>query len=176
MAVELDPLDSKARILKALAYVYQTPADSDLAIGEAKEAVSLNPHDPQAQSVLGVALALSADRYEEGLEWITKAAQLSSRDALYHLYLSQLAIAYLCAGRDEAAAKAAQDGVHQMDSFIESHVALASALGSMGENSKAKSAIGPFSEMATYFVQDHLVYSDAVKLKVLNGLRGIVPN
>ena len=48
-AVELDRSDPKAHIVMSLAYMYANPSQPEYAVAEAKEAVSLNPDDPQAK-------------------------------------------------------------------------------------------------------------------------------
>jgi len=169
-AVELDPEDPKARILKALAHMYGSPSRSELAIKEAREATRLNPHDPQAYSVLGVAHALASDQIEEGIGWIEHAVRTGARDPLYHLYLSQFAIAQLCADRYEDAANTAQEAVRQKDGFIESHIALASAHGYLGKGDEADAALAQFSNDPIAFVENHIVFSEKVKGKVIGGL------
>ncbi len=173
-AVELDETDPKARIVMALAYMYATPAQPDYAIAEAEEAVALNPDDPQANSVLGVALALSATRFEEGIARIANAVTINPRDPINHLYLSQLSLAYLCAGRFDEAAKTAEDAIRRKPGFIESHVALASALGHLGRLEEARLAIAHFRELAEKFTIEHLVFADEVKAQILTGLQNVI--
>ena len=170
-AVALDESDSKARTAMALAYMYATPPQSAFAVAEAKEAIALNPDDPQANSVLGVALALSDTQYEAGIPWIEKAVTINPLDPINHLYLSQLALAHLCAKKYEYAVKVAEEALRRKHGFIESHVALAAALGYLGRSDEAKNALGTFQDIAAEFVEEHLVFADEVKKKVLVGLR-----
>lgn len=169
-AVELDDTDSKARVSLALAYMYAIPPKPDYAVAEAGEAVALNPDDPQANSVFGVALSLSANRFEDGIAWIEKAVSMNPRDPINHLYLSQLALAHLCAGHYETAEAVAREAVRRRRGFIESHIALASALGHQHRPMEAKMAVGEFETVAAEFVTTHLVFSDAVKSHVIHGL------
>ena len=169
-AVELDDADSKAHVTMALAYMYATPSQSAFAVAEAKDAVALNPDDPQANSVLGVALALSANQFEDGALWIEKAVTMNPLDPINHLYLSQLALAHLCAGHYEKAEQVADEAIRRRHGFIESHIALASALGHSGRSIEAKAAIGEFEDLAHAFVSQHLVFSDEVKAHIIGGL------
>ena len=170
-AVDLDPADAKARILKALALLYQSPPDSDLAIKEVTEARVLNPLDPQACSVMGVAHALSSDRLDEGIQWMERAVATSRRDPLHHLYLSQLAIGRLCAGQYDAAAETAQEAIRNKKGFIESHIALASSCGYLGRHADAVAAMSSFAIDPITFVENHLVFSAKVKEALIDGLR-----
>jgi adenylate cyclase len=133
-------------------------------------AAALNPDDPQANSVLGVALALSATRYDEGVSWIEKAVKMNPLDPINHLYLSQLALAHLCAERYDKAVETAQEAIRRKHGFIESHIALASALGHLQRPDDARDAIEGFQDAAV-FVDNHLVFAPEVKQHVLDGLR-----
>ena len=169
-AVELDVADSKAHVVMALAYMYALPPQPTFAVAAAREAIALNPDDPQANSVLGVALSLSAARFEEGISWIEKAVAINPRDPINHLYLSQLSLAYLCAGRIERSVEIAEEALRRKHGFIESHLALASALGHLNRAEDARNAIADFRDTAASFVNEHLVFAADVKEQVLAGL------
>ena len=169
-AVELDDADSKAHVTLALAYMYTTPSQSSFAVAEANDAVALNPDDPQANSVLGVALALSANQFDDGALWIEKAVTINPLDPINHIYLSQLALAHLCAERYEKAVEVAEEAIRRRPGFIESHIALASACGYRGRYDDARTAIGEFEDVAQGFVRQHLVFSQDVKAHIILGL------
>ena len=154
----------------ALAYMYATPSQSAFAVAAARDAVALNPDDPQANSVLGVALALSDNQFKDGALWIEKAVTMNPLDPINHLYLSQLALAHLCAGHHEKAAEVADEAIRRRHGFMESHVALASALGHSSRFDDAREAIGEFEDVAHAFVRQHLVFSDDVKEHIIQGL------
>ena len=95
---------------------------------------------------------------------------MNPRDPINHLYLSQLSLANLCAEHYDKAVRFAEEAIRRKSGFIESHLALASALGHLGEPKAAERAIGQFKEIAADFIKEHLVFSEEVKERVLKGL------
>jgi len=140
-AVNLDNSDSQARLVLSLAY--QMTGQPQLAIAEAQRAVELNPLDARANNVLGLALSLAAARYNEGIPYLEKALKLNPIDPNQQMYIVQLALAHLCAGRFDKAVENAQEAIRHRHDFFEAHLVLASALGHLERQDEAQAGGSP---------------------------------
>lgn len=80
-----------------------------------REILALRPRHFDALQLLG-ALALQAKRYEEGVEWLTRALEIDSRQAAVH---SNLAFALNALGRHDAALAAANRALALKSGFVD---------------------------------------------------------
>ena len=168
-AVSLDDSDSQARTILSLGYtMIQQP---EAAISEGQKAVQLNPYDVLAQNVLGVALSLCANRYEEGIPAFERALQLSPLDLQSPLYLTQLAISHLCAERPDKAEEYSREAILRKHDFLEGYLVLASALGYQGRADEARAAFENYSDIADRYIEQHVVFSPKVKEHLREGWR-----
>lgn len=168
-AVSADESDARAHTVASLAYAMN--AQPDGALAEAKRAVELNSHDSFANNVLGLALSLSAARFEEGIPHFERALQLNPLDPNNQLYLTQLALAHLCAGQHDKAVLHTQEAIRLQYDFLEAHLVLASALGYLGRTEEAQSAIEGFSDIAESHIEGHVLFAREVKNHLIAGLR-----
>ena len=120
---------------------------------------------------MGALTSLGMAKFDDGIPWFEKALLLNPLDPQNHLYLAQLALAHLCAGRYDRAAEYARDAIRRRHDFIESHIALASSLGYLDRPDEARAALEGFEDSATAYVERHVVYAQQVKDLVLAGLR-----
>jgi adenylate cyclase len=87
----------------ALGYACTSSGDLERAVAEFERAIELNPSLTMAYQ--GIAVALSSHHPDEAIRIMEKAIRLSPRDSQMHLFLHQLAVAHLVAGRYEDALK-----------------------------------------------------------------------
>lgn len=80
-----------------------------------REILALRPRHFDALQLLG-ALALQAQRYEEGVEWLTRALEIDGRQAAVH---SNLAFALNALGRHDAALAAANRALTLKSGFVD---------------------------------------------------------
>jgi adenylate cyclase len=102
MAVRLDPEEGRCHRFLAIAYHHR--GEFDLALSHFERAVALNPNDANGIARMGLALATSGGRAEEGIELIRQAMCLNP----FHpeSYWDDLAIASYAARRYEEALEA----------------------------------------------------------------------
>lgn len=168
-AVSLDDTDSQAHTILSLAYTMTQQPDA--AVASAQQAVKLNPYDALANNVLGVALSLCADRYEDGIPAFEQALMLSPTDWQAPLYLTQLAVSHLCAGRPDMGEGYARDAIGRKSDFLEGHMVLASALGLQDKLEEARTVFAPYADVADPYIEQHVVFSPGVKARVREGWR-----
>ncbi|MCZ6885733.1 MAG: tetratricopeptide repeat protein, partial [Alphaproteobacteria bacterium] len=99
------------------------------------------------------------------------ALQLNPLDPQYYLIATQLALAHLGAGQFEKAAEYAHDAIRQQPDFLETRIALASALGHLERTEEARTAIEGLGDAAGDFVERHVLYARELKDCILDGLR-----
>jgi adenylate cyclase len=168
-AVTLDEMDAQARVVLALAYAMTQQPDA--AVAEAKRAVELNPYDAAVNNCRGLTLSLSAARFEEGIAYTERALQQNPLDPNNQLYMTQLALAQLCAERYDKAVEHAQEAIRRRHDFLEAHLVLASAFGYLGRQEEARSAIEGYADIAESYIEQHVVFAPQVKAILLDGLR-----
>ncbi len=168
-AVALDESDSEARVILALSYMVIGEPESGLS--EGKLALGLNPNSAFANNAMGALTSLGMANFDEGIPWFEQALLLNPLDPQNHLFLAQLALAHLCAGRYDKAAEYAREAIRRRHDFIESHIALASSLGFLDRPDEARAALEGFKDAAAAFVDRHVVYAQQVKDIVMDGLR-----
>ncbi len=168
-AVALDESDAEARVILALSYMVIGEPESGLS--EGKLALGLNPNSAFANNAMGALTSLGMANFDEGIPWFEQALLLNPLDPQNHLFLAQLALAHLCAGRYDKAAEYAREAIRRRHDFIESHIALASSLGFLDRPDEARAALEGFKDAAAAFVDRHVVYAQQVKDIVMDGLR-----
>ncbi len=168
-AVALDETDADARTM--LVRCYQHAGRIDDAIAEAKRAIQLNPHNADANNMMGSSLSTAAARYEEGIPWFERALQLNPSDPQHQVFTTQLAFAHLGAGRFELAVKLARDAIRRQPDFLEGVIALAGSLGYLGRVEEARAAIEGHENAAPSFIELHVTYGRELKDCLLEGLR-----
>ena len=168
-AIALDEMESEARTMLARAYGFAKQLDA--AVAEARRAVEINAYDAVANNILGAMLSLASARYDEGVPWFERALKLNPLDPQYHLYLTQIALAKLGAGRYAAAADHAREALRRKPDFLEARIALASSLGHSGPSEQAPAVVSEIDDSAKDYVETHILYADDLKDRVLDGLR-----
>ena len=114
---------------------------------------------------------MSAARFEEGIPYTERALQQNPLDPNNQLYMTQLALAQLCAERYEDAVAQAQEAIRRRHDFLEAHLVLASALGYLKRLDEARTAIDGYRDIAEDYISEHVVFAPEVKTRLLDGLR-----
>ena len=168
-AVALDESDAEARVILALSYLVTGEPES--ALSEGKLAIELNPNNAFANNAMGAVTSLAQTKFDEGIAWFEKALLLNPLDPQNYLFLAQLALSHLCAGRYDKAIEHARESIRRRHDFIESHIALASTLGYLDRPDEARAALEGYEGMAVAYVERHVVFAQQVKDIVMDGLR-----
>lgn len=168
-AVSLDETDSQAHAILSLGYTMTQQPEA--AVAEGQKAIQSNPYDATAHNNLGVALSLCANRYEEGIPEFEHALQLSPSDINSPLYLTQLGISHLCAGRPEKAEEFSREVIFRKHDFLEGYLVLASAFGLQGRADQAREVFENYAGIADQYIEQHVVFSPKVKQHLREGWR-----
>jgi len=131
-AIEKNPKEPLARVVAALAATFE--GDLDRAESEIDMALSLNPNLATAYNVLGGVRTYSG-RPLEAIPLIERAMRLDPAHSQHYLHF--LGTAYLIAGKYETAAVLLRQRIVFVPETDFSRVALASALGHLGEIDEA---------------------------------------
>ena len=167
-AVALDETDAEARISLVRGYILISQPEA--AIAEATIAVQLNPHSAATANFMGNSLALAAGRYEEGIPWYEKCLRLNPNDPRQQVFTTQLALSCLGAERYDEAINYAQDAIRRRNDFAEARVALASALGHVGNVEMARDSVADIGFDLVDFVENHFYVRD-LKDRLIGGLK-----
>ncbi len=168
-AVALDETDADARTM--LVRCYQLTGRIDDAIAEAKRAIQLNPHNADANNMMGDALSVGSARYEEGIPWLERALLLNPSDPQHQVFVIHLALANLGAGHYDEAIRHARDAIRRQPDFLEGVIALAASLGYLGRTEEARTAIEGHEDSVPGYIEQHPIYAPALKECLLEGLR-----
>jgi len=150
-ALALEEANASAHRLLGLLHVRW--AQYDLAAGELKRALELNPNDAKSLGTLGSVLLYSGQSEE--------SIQARETEMRFNPYLSpgdfmELGLAYYLQGRYEDATKILERGVGQKPDFVGHHLGLAAAYAQLGRSEEARQAaekvlrLDPFFETKSY--------------------------
>ncbi|MGA2124764.1 MAG: adenylate/guanylate cyclase domain-containing protein [Xanthobacteraceae bacterium] len=132
-AIEKNPKEPLARVVAALAATFE--GDLDRGESEIDKALSLNPNLATAYNVLG-GIRTYSGRPLEAIPLIERAMRLDPAHSQNYLHF--LGTAYLIAGKYETAAVLMRQRIVFVPETDFSRVALASALGHLGEIDEAR--------------------------------------
>ena len=142
-------------------------APSPLAVGDI-----ITPYKAwSAMCLLSGGFLSFAGRSEEGIPWIEKALDINPLDPRNYVVRTHLAVAKICVGDYEQAVELAREATGQRPDYIDSHVALAAALGYLGRIDEALAAVGEFRDKAQDYAENHPLWGSETKECFLNGLR-----
>ena len=117
------------------------------------------------------ALSTSAARYYEGIPWFERALQLNPFDTQQPVFVINLALAHLGAGRYDEANRLAREAIRRQPDFLEGAITLAASLGYLGRAEEARAAIEGHEDAAPGFIEPHMTYARELKDCLLEGLR-----
>ena len=133
----------------ALGYACTSSGDVSRAIAAFERAIELNPSLTMAYQ--GLAVALSADQPDEAIRVMEKAIRLSPRDPQMHLFLHQLAVAHLSAGRYQDALRCEQESLRLRADQPHVFRVIAAAYGHLGRGTEALDALEKMRRLAPHF-------------------------
>ena len=106
-----------------------------------------------------------------GIPEFERALQLSPSDINSPLFLVQLGISHLCAGRPEKAEEYSREVIFRKHDYLEGYLVLASALGFQGRADEARATFENYSDIADSYIEQHVVFSPEVKEQLREGWR-----
>ncbi len=160
-AVELDPGDSFAHTMLAIAHMW--PSQYDAAVAQAERAVSLNPSNALALAALGTALDATG-RHDEGIASLQQALQINPQDPRNHIFVNTIARAHLAAGHFAEAEAIARQAIIDRPDFPHAHYLLAAALANLERLDEARAELDVCERLQVGFVERRLgwaPYADA---------------
>jgi TolB-like protein/Flp pilus assembly protein TadD len=146
----------------ALGYACSAAGDPRRAIAAFERAIELNPSLTMAYQ--GLAVALSGEHPEDAIRVMEKAIRLSPRDPQMHLFLHQLAVAHLVAGRYDEALKWEEDSLQLRADQPHVYRVLAAAYGHLGRSTEALEALEKMRRLAPHFSLEHFRWSNSKTL------------
>jgi adenylate cyclase len=155
----------------ALGYACSYAGDMRRAVAAFERAIELNPSLTMAYQ--GLAVALSADQPDEAIRVMMKAIRLSPRDPQMHLFLHQLAVAHLMAGRYDEALAREQEALSLRADQPHAYRIIAAAHGHLGHHAEAIHALEQMRRLAPHFSLDtfRTMNSPALVDRCLEGWR-----
>lgn len=146
----------------ALGYACSAGGQTERAIAAFERALELNPSLTMAYQ--GLAVALSDEHPEEAIRVMEKAIRLSPRDPQMHLFLHQIAVAHLVAGRYEDALRREQESIRLRADQPHVYRIIAAAYGHLGRGPEAVGALETMLKLAPHFSIDHFRSSNSKTL------------
>jgi adenylate cyclase len=137
----------------ALGYACSYAGDVQRAVAAFERAIELNPSLTMAYQ--GLAVALSADHPDEAIRVMEKAIRLSPRDPQMHLFLHQLAVAHLIAGRYDDALKREEESLRLRADQPHVYRIIAAASGHLGRRREALDALERMRRVAPHFTLEN---------------------
>jgi adenylate cyclase len=168
-AVQLDDADSDAHTF--LGRALHVSGQSENGLEAIRHALTLNPFNTSAMMSMGVIYAFKMNKAEEGIRWLEKALEINPLDPRSFILKTHLAVANICARKYETATELARDAIRQRSNYLESHAALASALGYLDRTLEAAQAIGEFRDRVVEYAKSYPLWDETTKNTVLTGLR-----
>jgi adenylate cyclase len=168
-SLALDDEDPFAHV--ALGYACSDAGDDQRATAAFERAIELNPSLTMAYQ--GLAVALSADRPDEAIRVMEKAIRLSPRDRQMHLFLHQLAVAHLVAGRYDDALRWEQESLRLRVDQPHVYRIIAAACGHLGRGAEALDALAKMQRLTPHFSVEAFRRSNSAALvdRCLEGWR-----
>jgi adenylate cyclase len=160
-AVELDPGDSFAHTMLAIAHMW--PSRYDAAVAQAERAVALNPSNALALAALGTALDATG-RHDAGIAHLQQALRINPQDPRNHIAVNTIARAQLAAGHFAEAEAIARQVIIDRPDFPHAHYLLAAALASLDRPGEARASLEACERLQEGFVERRLnwaPYADA---------------
>jgi adenylate cyclase len=135
-ALELDPFCADAYALSSFCHLSRR--NYEMAISRSEKSVDLAPGNAE---ILGIAamLQLKSGRPERALELIKMAIRLCPVNPVW--FCSVLGNTYRALGHNESAIAAFESAIKRGEEFLAVHVGLASLLGELGRQEKAKKCV-----------------------------------
>jgi adenylate cyclase len=146
----------------ALGYARSSAGDVPRAITAFERAIDLNPSLTMAYQ--GLAVALSADHPDEAIRVMEKAIRLSPRDPQMHLFLHQLGVAHLVAGRFDEALKREQESVQLRADQPHAYRVMGAAYGYLERHAEALDALATMQRLAPHFSVENFRRSNSKTL------------
>ena len=150
-AIALEEANASAHRL--LGEVYVRRAQYDLAAGELKRAIELNPNDAKSYGTLGSVLLYSG-RTDEAIQ--SMETQIRFNPQIDPGDIMELGLAYYLKGRYEDAIKTLEKGVGRRPDFVGHYIHLAAAYAQVGRSEEARQSaekvlrLDPFFETNSY--------------------------
>ena len=158
-AIELDDQDANAYFV--IGRVYLARREYDLAIDALQQSIDLNPCLAVTYCGLGDSLAYEG-RLDEAIEQFEVAVKLSPHDPFRWGFFSYRSLAHLFRGEYEDAAHWARRAVQVPNAQYWAKAHLVAALGHLGDESQAASAVKELKdtkpEFSIEFAKEHLFY------------------
>ncbi|MEO8630905.1 MAG: adenylate/guanylate cyclase domain-containing protein [Betaproteobacteria bacterium] len=133
----------------SLGYAHSFAGDKIRAIAQFEHAIELSPSLTMAYQ--GLSVALTADHPEEAIRVVEKAIRLSPRDPQMHLFVHQLAVANLIAGRYEQALEHIRESLRLRADQPHVYRVMAAAHGYLGHRAEALAALDKMRALAPHF-------------------------
>jgi TolB-like protein/class 3 adenylate cyclase/Flp pilus assembly protein TadD len=158
-AIELDDQDANSYF--TIGRVHLARREYDLAIDALEHALALNPCLAVSYCGLGDSLAYEG-RLDEAIEQFEIAIKLSPHDPFRWAFFSYRSLAHLFRGEFADAVSWARKAVQIPNAQYWARAHLVSALGHLGDEDQAQSAVGDLvrikPEFSIDFAQEHLFY------------------
>jgi len=168
-AVAADESDAEARTM--LARTLNASGRTENGLAEIRRALELNPQNTSAIMTIAVIRAFKQGAPEEGIGWFERTLEINPNDPRNYIIKTHLAVAHICAGNYEQAAELARDATGARADYIESHAALASALGHLGRVEEAAQAAENFRDRVGEYAETYPIWDQSTKDIFLAGLR-----
>lgn len=156
-SLALDEEDPWAHV--ALGYACSSGGDVPRARAAFERAIELNPSLTMAYQ--GLAVALCADQPDDAVRIMEQAIRLSPRDPQMHLFLHQLAVAHLIAGRYADALQREQEALRLRADQPHVYRIIAAAYGHLDRRVEAREALDTMRRLAPEFSIEHFRRSNS---------------
>ena len=133
----------------ALGYGASFAGDLPRALAAFERAIELNPSLTMAYQ--GLAVALSNEHPDEAIRTMEKAIRLSPRDPQMHLFLHQIAVAHLLAGRYEEALARGRESLRLRADRPNPYRIVAAACGYLERKAEGLEAIANMQRLSPHF-------------------------
>ena len=155
----------------ALGYAASFAGNPERALAAFERAIELNPSLTMAYQ--GLAVALSEQHPDEAIRTMEKAIRLSPRDPQMHLFLHQIAVAHLLAGRYEEALARGRESLRLRADQPNPYRIVAAACGHLGRDAEALEALANMQRASPHFslAQFRRANSRALVERCLEGWR-----